>query len=356
MPEVASHEFTGTVRQRLEAFGRWRLEHLKGDEKGESQVFLDRFFQALGWGGVFEAGAALEYRLGNDNGGTSFADLLWKPRVIIEMKKAGADLSKHYRQAFNYWTHAVPNRPRYVVLCNFDEFWIYDFDNQIDTPVEKVGLDELGAHWEAFGYLLPNEVAPTFGNDHVAVTREAAAEVAKVFVSLRDRGVEVAVAQRFVLQCVMAMFSEDVGLLPEHSLTKALQDAKTGAEAYDLIGGLFREMATPGVTAGGRFKDTPYFNGGLFSEIAQIELTNEELKLLRNAASTEWSKVRPEIFGTLFEGSMDSDERHATGAHFTSQADIARIVHPVVVDPWQQRIEAASSIDALNALLEDMSQ
>ena len=24
----------------------------------------------------------------------------------------------------------APNRPRYAILCNFDEFWIFDFENQ----------------------------------------------------------------------------------------------------------------------------------------------------------------------------------------------------------------------------------
>jgi hypothetical protein len=66
--------------------------------------------------------------------GTSFADLVWKPIVLIEVKKRGADLSRHYRQAFDYWTRLVPNRPRYTILCNFDEFWIYDFEKQMDTP------------------------------------------------------------------------------------------------------------------------------------------------------------------------------------------------------------------------------
>ena len=66
-----------------------------------------------------------------------------KPRVLIEMKKQGEDLSNHYRQAFDYWTRLVPNRPRYVMLSNFDEFWIYDFDNQIDEAVDKVTIKKL---------------------------------------------------------------------------------------------------------------------------------------------------------------------------------------------------------------------
>lgn len=347
---------TEELRQRLKEFAIWREANLKGDEKGEAQIYLDRLFQALGWQGIFEAGATLEFRLVKDGGGTSFADLLWKPRVLIEMKKAGTDLSRHFRQAFDYWVRAVPDRPRYVVLCNFDHFWIYDFENQVDEPVERLKLESLFERWESLGFMLPREVAPIFGNDLVAVTREAAADVAKVFVSLRDRGVPATTAQRFALQCVMAMFSEDIGLLPQHSFTKALAEAKNGVEAYDLIGGLFDAMNTPGITAGGRFAGTPYFNGGLFASVSHHELTNNELELLRAAASTEWSSVRPEIFGTLFEGSMDAGERHASGAHFTSQADIARIVGPVVIQPWRQRIDEATSIPQLNGLLEAMSQ
>src|SRR4051812_1882502 len=106
-------------------------QKLDGDEKGEAQVFCDRLFQGFGHLGYKEAGATLEFRVPKRSGkGKSFADLMWKPRLLIEMKRAGENLAKHYRQAFDYWLNAVPNRPRYVVLCNFAEFWIYDFDKQ----------------------------------------------------------------------------------------------------------------------------------------------------------------------------------------------------------------------------------
>ncbi len=43
--------------QKLNAFVDWTSKHIKGDEKGEAQVFLDRLFQAFGWLGLKEAGA-----------------------------------------------------------------------------------------------------------------------------------------------------------------------------------------------------------------------------------------------------------------------------------------------------------
>ena len=98
-------------KQQLTDFADWVEHHITGDEKGEAQIFLDRLFQAFGLKGVKEAGAVCEQRIKKaDAGGTAFADLVWKPVVLIEMKRRGEDLRRHYRQAFDYWT-ALGSRP-----------------------------------------------------------------------------------------------------------------------------------------------------------------------------------------------------------------------------------------------------
>ena len=343
------------LRQSLADFVKYRHQHLKGDEKGEAQIFNDALFRAFGHEGVRQAGATLEERVRKrDMKGTAFADLMWKPRCLIEMKKVGYDLSRAYRQAFEYWVNSYPNRPQYVVLCNFDEFWVYDFDKQLDAPMDRVKIDDLPKRWEALSFLLPEAPPPVFGNDLVAVTRDAATKVARVFRGVRERGVNRLEAQRFVLQSVMAMFAEDIGLLPAHYFTHALADSNNGNQAYDLLFGLFREMNTPGYTGGGRYKGTPYFNGGLFERITPFDLTKMEIDSLQEAAATNWSEVRPEIFGTLFEQSMDAGERHAQGAHYTSQADIIRVVNPTIVKPWRERLHAANNIPELERLLGEM--
>ncbi len=66
-------------------------------------------------------------------------------------------------------------------------------------------------------------------------------------------------------------------------------------------------MNTNPARSGGRFKGIRYFNGGLFAEPARLELDDTELVLLRKAAKDNWSKVQPEIFGTLFQHSMDAE-------------------------------------------------
>lgn len=325
---MSSNLNTDELRASLQGFVSYREEHLTGDEKGEAAIFLENLFRALGHDGVRQAGATLEKRIKKrDNGGTAYADLEWKPRVLIEMKKAGRDLSRDYRQAFEYWIDLVPDRPEYVVLCNFDEFWVYDLNLQLEEPVDRVTLKDLPRRWEALAFLLPEPVKPSFGNDLVAVTRDTASMVSAIFNRLVARGIDREPAQKFILQAVMAMFSEDIGLLPRHYFSQAVEDVLAGnGTAYDLLFGLFREMDAPGVTAGGRFEGVPYFNGGLYADVVPFNLTTEEVVALGLASQENWSEVRPVIFGTLFEQSLDKPERHAYGAHFTSEADIQKVV------------------------------
>jgi hypothetical protein len=251
---------------------------LRGDEKGEAQVFCDRLFRAFGHRGYKEAGATLEYRIRRrSTRGTSFADLMWKPRLLIEMKKRGENLYLHYKQAFDYWIHAVPNRPRYVVLYNFDDFWIYDFDKQIDEPVDSVTLSELPLRYPVLNFLFPENPDPILGNDREAVSRDAADKVAQLFNALIARDMARAQAQRFVLQIVVAMFGEDTGFLPAGMVYGIVQDClKNQQSSYDLFGALFHQMNNPQPASGGRFQAVPYFNGGLFqgSSLLILRLTN----------------------------------------------------------------------------------
>ena len=298
----------GTRQQRLAEFTAWAAQHIRGDEKGEAHIFLDHLFRAFGQPGSLDVGGQPEYRIRKakeDGGGVAFADYVWKPVVLIEMKKRGQNLGRHFRQAFDYWIRLAPNRPKWVVLCNFDEFWIYDFDSaQIDTPLDVVKLTDLPERWGPLAFLFPTNEKPVFGNDHEAVTREAADRLAVCFNHLVARGIERPLAQRFILQMLVSLFAEDIGLLDKYCVTHLLDECKRPADSYDLLGGLFVEMNTPGKTPGGRYKGVNYFNGGLFAEPARIELDYDELQMLRVTTMNDWSKVRPEIFGTLFEHSL----------------------------------------------------
>ncbi|WP_197985584.1 class I SAM-dependent DNA methyltransferase [Leptolyngbya sp. Cla-17] len=346
----------------LQKFVRY-CQHLKGDEKGESQNFLDRFFQAFGHEGVKEAGATLEERVkkGSKKGNTGFADLAWKPHLLVEMKKRGEDLNKHYAQAVTYWMQL--QCPSYVMLCNFDEFWIYDFRKQSEEPIEKIALERLPERAGAFTFMNPElDRAPVFNNNLVSVTEKAAGRMGELLTMLTQRSrdaVDPKTAQRFVLQCVLAMFAEDRDLLPKDLfigvVRECLERSRQGkpSNTYDILGNLFQEMNRPGIAPAGRYQGVDYFNGGLFREVHPLELNEKELELLEAAASQDWKAVRPSIFGNIFEsaiGKSDSKERHAHGIHFTSEEDILKIVRPTITRYWEDKIANATTLAELSTL------
>ncbi len=351
-----------TTLESLQEFIDFCQQHITGKERKEAQIFLDRFFRAFGHKGALEAGATYEEAItkGSKKGKTGFADLVWKPRVLIEMKKRGEDLSKHYPQAFEYWSRLVPNRPRYVLLCNFDQFWIFDFDLQIDEPVDRVSLDQLKNRVSAFNFMEVGNRTPIFQNNQVEITETAARRMGELFQLLKKRGhksgFDELTAQRFILQCVLAMFAEDRGLLPRDLFISCVQECLNGGNSYDVLGGLFQQMNQPGITPAGKYQGVDYFNGGLFSIIHPIELTNKELEFLDVAARQDCSKIRPAIFGNIFEGTANAEERHTYGMHFTSEADIMKIVRPTISRYWEEKIEQAGTIGELNTLQLELQQ
>lgn len=280
------------------------------------------------------------------------------------MKNAGEKLHLHYQQAFDYWLQSVPHRPRYVVLCNFREFWIYDFDRQMGEPVDKVVLDDLPKRYSALNFLFPSSPRPVFGNDREKVSRDAADKMAELFRGLVRRPknpVPREQAQRFVLQLLVAMFAEDIDLMPSATVQSIYLDCiDNGQSPYDLFGSLFRQMNDPKAAQAGRFKGVRYFNGGLFSKVEPLELDRFQLDLIgkenEGAATKDWSKVNPAIFGALFQDSMDEAARHAFGAHYTHEADIQRIVGPTIVRPWRERIDAAKTMKELVNLRRQLSE
>jgi hypothetical protein len=167
------------------------VKRLKGDEKGEAQLFCDRLFRAFGHGGIIEANGALETRIKfSESGRTKFADCLWSPEgkegVLIEMKKRGEkNLESHFPQVRDYWIEMNPEKvigaraqkPKYIILCNFDRFIIYKHL----TFVDEISIEEFIDRASAFNFLLSEDKEPIFHNNVEAISQDAARTIGEIF-------------------------------------------------------------------------------------------------------------------------------------------------------------------------------
>ncbi|GAP95041.1 DNA methyltransferase [Leptolyngbya sp. NIES-2104] len=351
---------TSNAIANLQDFVAFSQAYIKGNEKKEAQSFLNAFFQAFGYESAIAAGAEFEQGIakGSAKGNKGSADLVWSDQVLIEMKSRGENLAHHYNQLERYWMRLTP-KPRYSLLCNFDEFWIYDFHNQVDTPVDVIKLDELVHRSSALNFMGKANHAPIFRNNQVEITEKNAQLIGDLYQTLLKRGRQQGFSefneeqiQRFILQCVLAMFAEDRELLPKDLFISCVQDCiDQKGSSYDVLGGLFNAMnQKQRAPKHSRFAGVEYFNGGLFSIIHSIALEGHELELLHHCASQRWDQVRPSIFGSIFTSACDPVYRHAHGLHYTSEADIRQIVIPTISEFWEAQIEGANTLKQLQGL------
>ncbi len=321
----------------------------QGTERAEAQTFCNELLAC--YGTTRKEVATFEER----TGAGGFIDMIWPEVCLIEMKRPSeADkLATHREQGLNYWKEVSKQAgesghraPEWIVLCAFDRFEILDPDAGWDKPVDAFPLAELPERLGSLKFLAQEE--PYFRASQADLSRDAVVKLTDLYAGLRDRRAsDLDTLRVFILQVVWAMFAEDLGLLPNNVLSRVLEGLikDTSRSSADDLGQLFRYLAEPEPrpAKGSLYEGTPFANGGLFEHPAQVHLTVEELKTLLDTCNLDWHQVEPAIFGAILQGALGKDKQWALGAHYTSEADIMKVVGPTLIEPWMERIEALTS-------------
>lgn len=192
------------------------------------------------------------------------------------------------------------------------------------------------------------------------VTREVAARLAKVSewlehtqkqktkgLSPQEQSIAVEDTALFVMRLLFCMFAEDIGLLPEKSFTRFLEEALTDERYFEA--GLHDLWSKMNSAHGGRYstairEDVRYFNGGLFESDKVYVLGREERGELLAAARKEWRNVEPAIFGTLLEQALNEKERSRLGAHYTPRAYVERLVDATIMEVLRAEWDDVQSV------------
>lgn len=343
------------IRRRLAEFAaRWG--GYQGTERAEAQTFLNQLLECYG---VDRQAVGAKFE---EHGPGGFMDLFWSGVCIIEMKRPSetAKLAEHRPQLLSYWQQSGTAKlpaPRYVVLSSFHRFEVWEPGAVYTEPRLVVDLVDLPDSLDALNFLAGRN--PVFDGGGAELTREAVVLVTDLYQRLRERrAAEYDVLRDFILQCVWAMFAEDLHMLPSHVFTRVVQElqADPSRSSADDLGRLFEILATKGPRPEhGTYAGTPYANGSLFTKPARVHLEAEEVEVLARAAGEfNWRNVEPAIFGGLLQGALGRERQWALGAHYTAEADILKIVLPTVVEPWRERVAACRTLDDVTAAQNDL--
>jgi hypothetical protein len=154
----------------------------------------------------------------------------------------------------------------------------------------------------------------------------------------------------FMARLIFCFFAErtdifhGIGLFTD---TIARMSAKDSSDTHKVIGELFRSMNTKRedrASAGiPRWADDfPYVNGELFSGSVETPRFSKIARAyLLHIGSLDWTKINPDIFGSMIQAVAEDEERGALGMHYTSVPNILKVLNPLFLDDLRARLAEA---------------
>jgi very-short-patch-repair endonuclease len=116
-----------------------------------------------------------------------------------------------------------------------------------------------------------------------------------------------------------------------HPLTPSPKEGEGGQEDKEGEGGQenLAPLAQPGRGAGGEGQ-VPRF-----SKISR--------SYLLHVGNLDWTKINPDIFGSMIQAIAEDEERGALGMHYTSVPNILKVLNPLFLDELRSQLEAAET-------------
>ena len=340
----------------------------KGYEKGQSQPFwLSLLRDVLGVEHP-EQFISFEDQVHLDH--TSFIDGYIKDtKVMIEQKSLDKDLSKPikqsdgtlltpFQQAKRYITELpVSLHPRWVVVCNFAEFLVYDMEKPNGEP-ERILLKDLPKDYYRLQFLA--DTGSEMLKREMEISLKAGELVGKLYDAIlkqyKDPTAQETLRSLNMLcvRLVFCLYAEDAGVFGSHEMFGQYLRKFPASEVREKLIKLFQVLdQDPQNNERDPYMDDdlaafPYVNGGLFAD-ENIEIprfTEEIVDLLLDKASAgfDWSEISPTIFGAVFESTLNPKTRRSGGMHYTSIENIHKVIDPLFLDDLTAELEQISEI------------
>lgn len=336
----------------------------KGYEKGESQSFWLSLLRDVYGVEQPEQFITFEEQVHLDH--TSFIDgAIPSTKVLIEQKGLGKDLNKPikqsdgtmltpFQQAKRYITELpLSQHPRWVVTCNFAQFYVYDMERPGGEP-EIIALANLEKEYYRLQFLVDT------GSEHLKREMEVSIAAGEIVGLLYDALYKqyanpqaeqsLKSLNKLCVRLVFCLYAEDAGIFGRHGMFHDYLAAFDTRGMRKALVELFRVLDTKLQDRDPYLQDDnpelaafPYVNGGLFSD-ENIEIppfTDEIRNLLLNKASEDfnWAEISPTIFGAVFESTLNPETRRSGGMHYTSIENIHKVIDPLFLDALKAELD-----------------
>ncbi|MBO0455698.1 class I SAM-dependent DNA methyltransferase [Enterococcus hulanensis] len=261
----------------------------------------------------------------------------------LYFKIANNDLFKSFVE-MEAQVNVLPLVPRYLMVTDFETLLAKDTKTgeSLDIPFE-----ELPFHFSFF--LAWNGIEKVDYEKENPLDIKAAERFARLFDVLNS---EIDSKSRedchalnlFLMRLLFCLFAEDTTIFQKGQFTNGIK-RYTSEDAEDMneyILGLFEVLDAPSrENIDTIYKNFPYVNGQLFSEShKKIKFNKKARKLMIECGELlDWSRINPDIFGSMIQAIATEDSRSHLGMHYTSVPNIMKVINPLFLSEIKQQFK-----------------
>jgi hypothetical protein len=230
----------------------------------------------------------------------------------------------------------------------------FEAENVVDGETVACAYPDFHNH---FGFFLPLAGITTVKQIREnAFDIKATSRLNKLYIELLKENPEWGTAARredlnhFMARLIFCFFAEDTAIFGEKArftATVERMSARDSSDTHEVLSELFRAMnASSSERAKAKIRNWadvfPYVNGGLFSGSVDVPRFSKIARsYLLHVGTLDWTKINPDIFGSMIQAVADDEERGALGMHYTSVPNILKVLNPLFLDALRAKLEEA---------------
>ena len=277
-----------------------------------------------------------------------------RTRVLIEQKSRGIDLDKPAKQSdgklFTPFEQAkryadelsYSRRPRWIITSNFDVIRVYDMDRRDEFKPVTIAVERLVHDARHLNFLVDPEDENVY--PEIKISKQAGEIVGKLYAAFGN--FDPVALNKLCVRLVFCLYAEDAAIFHRNQFTDYLRNAADRRQALvDLFEILDQPVEKRNKNIAADLKNFPYVNGNLFAGAVDIPAIDNVIShyLLVDAGDDDrfnWFGISPTIFGALFESTLNPVTRRTGGMHYTSVANIHKVIDPLFLDDLHDEFKA----------------
>ena len=250
------------------------------------------------------------------------------------------------------------NRIRFIIVTDFETLLSIDTKTLSSLDIE---ISDLYKHCDFFMPLSGYEKSEQINESQVDV--KASYKMGQLYdkiLSLNQNSLktkkEIHNLNIFFTRILFCFFAEDSEIFEKNIFTKTIisNTSKDGSDLSEFIEVLFNSLNMEDKTSLPNYLQIfPFVNGGLFEEkIPSPNMDSACRKILIDCGELDWNSINPDIFGSLMQAIIHTEDRKNFGMHYTSSKNILKLIKPLFLDELYNDLDKAeNNIQSLNKLL-----